>query len=80
MLTSPGQPLGAQPGVRSRGSNQQGAGNALLLPGKAKGFAPFPGAVGVFRVDEMHAHAPPRQTHDGSCYASDPKALRDPPV
>lgn len=40
VLTSPDQPLGAQLGVCSRGSSQQGAGNALLLLWKAKGPAP----------------------------------------
>ena len=48
--------------------------------GPCSGSRSCGGAEGVFRVDEMHAHTHPRQTHDGSCYASDPKALRDPPV
>ena len=50
VLTSPGQPLGAQLGVRSRWSSQQGAGNAPLLLCKAKGPAPVPGAVVELRA------------------------------
>lgn len=34
----------------------------------------------VFKLDGMHTHTHTHKTNDGSCYASDPKALHNPPV
>lgn len=60
VLTSPGQPLGAQ--LRSRGSWQCPA-PPLQSKGPCSDSRSCAGAEGVFRVDETHAHTPPRRAH-----------------
>lgn len=72
VLTSPGQPLGAR-GVRFAG----GKAGSWQCPAPPVPRSHSCGRGG-FRGGETHARTHLRRPPDGSCSASDPKALRDP--